>query len=105
MWRVIKRKLPIDNIIMICGIHVDTRCTCCTISQLETLDQVFTTSDLARKLRTTSRRSIEYGQLEKPQESTWKIKKDGSSMSRQSLTGIGEILRIGNRELIMAFAK
>ncbi|KAG5595697.1 hypothetical protein H5410_036929 [Solanum commersonii] len=35
---------------MIFGIHVDTRCTCCTISQLETLDQVFTTSDLARKV-------------------------------------------------------
>nr|XP_016509964.1 PREDICTED: uncharacterized protein LOC107827363 [Nicotiana tabacum] len=47
VWRLLKRKLPFDDVVLKFGLNLASRCCCCRLSQEETMMHTFLTEELA----------------------------------------------------------
>ena len=50
MWRLLHEQLPVDDVLAKFQVHGPSRCQCCSLPQLETLQHVFATGVLATEV-------------------------------------------------------
>nr|XP_009793305.1 PREDICTED: uncharacterized protein LOC104240220 [Nicotiana sylvestris] len=117
-WRVLHRKLPIDELMYKFGNYVISRCHCCNAPKCETLQHAFIDSDLVVKLWNDF--GVPLGILPiitilqgwfgttpvnmLPREGTVKLNTDGSFLHSSGLAGMGGIVRDCRGNMLMAFA-
>ncbi|KAM3263624.1 hypothetical protein P3L10_000618 [Capsicum annuum] len=49
-WRIWKRKVPFEDVILKFGKHLDSKCYCCTVARDQTIDHVFSQGTITSKV-------------------------------------------------------